>query len=473
MSLHKIFALTAAFRERHPVYIPLCQLILAAVTFYCAIVISHYDPTFTPTPRAAAVRSLPDDADSTTPYCKTGARESLKGLDALLIEITPNSVLCPGTALFVFSFVSFWFGIFTFNFLHTEDIDLVDGYSYFIIARLISLDWSIGWQIVLPGIDVSCKANGLQIWYYAAARSKEVWSMILERTDDINLNNGSRDRPPLTEAIIHRNTELARLLLKRPVDTFIRDSFENMTAFEHAARMGNVEILKLLLQSDAKAQIANSPGVIAIAAKYCSVEVAELLYNNGADVNEEYPCWTAEDIQYDNDLDDSDQASTSTDESELNAEERWPDRGRTALVIAASADAALARAKELDEYFSAHGQTVDALHGLPITLKDHFHIKGLETSFGYVGWIGTFEGIKGTGKEKNVESELIRQLVSLGAVPIAKTTLMVSTWAPENNNNILGYLWNPYNQELSTQRQFKNALEQHKTAHQPQLLSSL
>ncbi|KAM3496495.1 hypothetical protein MY3957_000335 [Beauveria namnaoensis] len=113
-------------------------------------------------------------------------------------------------------------------------------------------------------------------------------------------------------------------------------------------------------------------------------------------------------------------------------------------------DLALSRAKELDEYFNTHGQTVGPLHGLPITLKDHFHIKGLETSFGYVGWIGTFEGIKGTGKEKNVESELIRQLVSVGAVPIAKTTLMVSTWAPENNNNILGYSWNPYNQELST-----------------------
>ncbi|KAM3503978.1 hypothetical protein MY10362_003846 [Beauveria mimosiformis] len=87
-------------------------------------------------------------------------------------------------------------------------------------------------------------------------------------------------------------------------------------------------------------------------------------------------------------------------------------------------DLALSRAKELDEYFNAHGQTVGPLHGLPITLKDHFHIKGLETSFGYVGWIDTFEGIKGTGKEKNVESELIRQLVSVGAVPIAKTTLM-------------------------------------------------
>lgn len=111
---------------------------------------------------------------------------------------------------------------------------------------------------------------------------------------------------------------------------------------------------------------------------------------------------------------------------------------------------ALARAKELDQYFATHGGPIGPLHGLPITLKDHFHIKGLETSFGYVGWIGTFEGKKGTGKERNVESELIRELVSLGAVPIGKTTLMVSTWAPENNNNILGYSWNPYNQELST-----------------------
>ncbi|OAA75916.1 Amidase [Akanthomyces lecanii RCEF 1005] len=89
-------------------------------------------------------------------------------------------------------------------------------------------------------------------------------------------------------------------------------------------------------------------------------------------------------------------------------------------------------------------------HCIRITLKDHFHIKGLETSFGYVEWIGTFQGKKGTGKEKNIESELIRQLISVGAVPIAKTTLMVSTWAPENDNNILGYSWNPYNQELST-----------------------
>ena len=38
----------------------------------------------------------------------------------------------------------------------------------------------------------------------------------------------------------------------------------------------------------------------------------------------------------------------------------------------------------------------------------------------YIGWIGTFEGQKGTGKEKRFESELVRELYSLGAIPIAK-----------------------------------------------------
>ncbi|KAM3149154.1 hypothetical protein ABEW05_010592 [Botrytis cinerea] len=149
-----MFGLSAAFRERHlVVYTLLCQLIIAVITFYCAIAISRYDTISTSTPRAVAVRSSFNDANSTTPYCKTGVRESFGSLDTLLIEITPYSVLCPSTTLFLFSFVSFWIGIFTFNFLHTEDIDLVDGYSYFIIAGLMSLDWSVDWQTVLVSLQ--------------------------------------------------------------------------------------------------------------------------------------------------------------------------------------------------------------------------------------------------------------------------------------------------------------------------------
>lgn len=83
-------------------------------------------------------------------------------------------------------------------------------------------------------------------------------------------------------------------------------------------------------------------------------------------------------------------------------------------------DIALSRAQELDKYFQENGKPIGPLHGVPLTLKDQFHIKSLETSMAFVGWIGTFEGQKGTGKEKNFESEVIRELYSLGAIPIGK-----------------------------------------------------
>lgn len=42
----------------------------------------------------------------------------------------------------------------------------------------------------------------------------------------------------------------------------------------------------------------------------------------------------------------------------------------------------------------------------------------------YIGWIGTFEGQKGTGKEQTIESELVRELNLLGAVPIGKVRIL-------------------------------------------------
>lgn len=55
-------------------------------------------------------------------------------------------------------------------------------------------------------------------------------------------------------------------------------------------------------------------------------------------------------------------------------------------------------------------------------MKDQFHMKGMETTMAYVGWVGTFEGKKGTGKEGRVESELVMELNSLGAIPIGKVS---------------------------------------------------
>ncbi|KAH6691780.1 hypothetical protein BKA61DRAFT_584794 [Leptodontidium sp. MPI-SDFR-AT-0119] len=88
------------------------------VTLYCAIAFSHFDPISASVPRAVAVRTL-----------------------------------------FLLSFVSFWFDIFTINSLCTEDIDLVDGYSYFLVAGLISLDWSVDWQAVLASYEVAQRGD--------------------------------------------------------------------------------------------------------------------------------------------------------------------------------------------------------------------------------------------------------------------------------------------------------------------------
>ncbi|KAH8727354.1 hypothetical protein GQ44DRAFT_725258 [Phaeosphaeriaceae sp. PMI808] len=150
----------AAYQGRHlRVYTFLCQLIIAIVTFYCAIAISRYGPERDPTsasavPRAIAPRIPLSDANSTTPHiCKTGAREDIVDLGAVMIAITPYSVLCPSTPFFFLYLVSFLFGIFKFNSLHTEDLDLADGYSSSIIMCLVSLDWQnvlVSLQVTMP-----------------------------------------------------------------------------------------------------------------------------------------------------------------------------------------------------------------------------------------------------------------------------------------------------------------------------------
>lgn len=81
---------------------------------------------------------------------------------------------------------------------------------------------------------------------------------------------------------------------------------------------------------------------------------------------------------------------------------------------------ALARAAELDEHLKRTGKVVGPLHGLPISLKDHICIKGLEATMGYVAWIGKYSA---------KDAVLVEILYECGAVPFVQTnvpqTLMV------------------------------------------------
>ncbi|KIW68847.1 acetamidase [Phialophora macrospora] len=101
---------------------------------------------------------------------------------------------------------------------------------------------------------------------------------------------------------------------------------------------------------------------------------------------------------------------------------------------------ALAQAKELDAYYEKNQKPIGPLHGLPISLKDQFRIKGLETSMGYVAWIGKYD---------EEDSILVTLLRKAGAVFYVKTSVPQSLMVCETVNNIIGRTVNPRNKNWS------------------------
>ncbi|KAF7853915.1 hypothetical protein EAF04_010581 [Stromatinia cepivora] len=111
---------------------------------------------------------------------------------------------------------------------------------------------------------------------------------------------------------------------------------------------------------------------------------------------------------------------------------------------------ALEKARKLDQSFQkCRGSVRGFLHGLPISAKDQFHVKGSDTTMGYVGWIGTFEGDGDSTKVGAVDSQIISDLEGQGAVVFCKTSLPQTVLYDETINNIIGQTLNPVNRLLS------------------------
>lgn len=75
---------------------------------------------------------------------------------------------------------------------------------------------------------------------------------------------------------------------------------------------------------------------------------------------------------------------------------------------------AIEQAKQLDTEFAETGKLKGPLHGIPITLKDQFNVKGVDTTLGYVG--RSFAPAQG-------DAVLVQILKDMGAIVIAKTNL--------------------------------------------------
>jgi amidase len=112
-------------------------------------------------------------------------------------------------------------------------------------------------------------------------------------------------------------------------------------------------------------------------------------------------------------------------------------------------DKALDRAAQLDRYLEENGQPMGPLHGLPVSLKDIFHVAGVETTMGYIGWIGTFEGSSDRTKLRTTQSQVVDELLMQGAVLYCKTSLPQTLMWSETINNIIGHTPNPVVQGLS------------------------
>lgn len=75
---------------------------------------------------------------------------------------------------------------------------------------------------------------------------------------------------------------------------------------------------------------------------------------------------------------------------------------------------AIEQAKQLDADFAETGKLKGPLHGIPITLKDQFNVRGVDTTLGYVGR---------SFAPAQEDAVLVQILKSMGAIVIAKTNL--------------------------------------------------
>ncbi|KAI2777081.1 amidase signature domain-containing protein [Daldinia loculata] len=103
-------------------------------------------------------------------------------------------------------------------------------------------------------------------------------------------------------------------------------------------------------------------------------------------------------------------------------------------------DRALKRAAELDEYLATHKKPIGPLHGLPISVKEHIGMKGLDLNGAFIGSVGNIA-------EK--DSVLLGPLWDAGAVFYVRTTEPQTMMHLETCSNLHGETVNPYNTTLT------------------------
>jgi len=98
-------------------------------------------------------------------------------------------------------------------------------------------------------------------------------------------------------------------------------------------------------------------------------------------------------------------------------------------------DEARARAKELDEAYG-RGDAPGPLHGVPVTIKEQFRVRGTQITLGAKSKIGNVY---------DTEGPLVRALRQAGAIILGKTNILQTLSGWESDNRVYGRTNNPWN----------------------------
>lgn len=101
---------------------------------------------------------------------------------------------------------------------------------------------------------------------------------------------------------------------------------------------------------------------------------------------------------------------------------------------------AIEQAHALDAEYKHTGKTRGPLHGIPISLKDTFNIKGYDSSIGIASLAGN------PAKEN---AALVDILLEQGAVPFCKTNVSQTLMALDSHNHLFGRVLNPRNRRVT------------------------
>ncbi|BCS23597.1 uncharacterized protein APUU_40041S [Aspergillus puulaauensis] len=102
---------------------------------------------------------------------------------------------------------------------------------------------------------------------------------------------------------------------------------------------------------------------------------------------------------------------------------------------------ALSRANELDKHIKTTAKPFGPLHGVPISLKETFNLKGVHTCLGFASFLDR--------EPATCNSALVDILLEAGAVLYVKTNVPQTMMTADSHNNVFGRVRNPHRSTLT------------------------